>query len=346
MDRQSELEKLLEERVSDVEQLEGGHEEFMEVAEELEDNIDAYDREDTLKHGTAAENIDSIVEDGLIPGKENNSTAGEAGDQNWVRMTHPFPIALKYGVEAFPEREKVVSKANDWAEFLGKNIADWSPEVDIDSTEGMNAVINPEEEPGGPLYGELYTHLVNAVEKLELIDAGEVDTDPVVLEVPYSSAEYVHVPWGEEHPEELEDSRREIDVEGIEQAHYTGENVAEYGLLEKTEDEVEAVNQGKLAPDDPLQETKITSAELGGQAAVYVPHDRLEEFREKYSGEDFSVLSIEARSLQHELRMQDRYREEGTVSYRTPWDIEGKMIHLKWDEAKYDPNPGTIDISG
>lgn len=346
MDFESDLEALLEERISAVHELEDDHGEFMQVARELRDNLEAYDRQNTLKHGTAVENLKSISEEGLRPGDENDSVAGERSDQKWVRMTHLFPAAVKYGEEAFPERQKVVSKANDWAEFLGKNIADWSPQIDLNNEQARNVVMDPAEEPEGHLYGGLYTHLVNAVEKLEFVEANEVDTDPVVIEMPYGSAGHVHVPWGKQHPDELEEHRKEIEIDGVGQPHYMGEKVLEYGLLGKTEDELEAINEGKLGPSDPLQETKITFAEMDEKAAVYVPQERLEELRERYSDRDFSVLSIEAKNLQHELRMNKKYEEHGTVNYRTPWDIDGHVIDFDWDEGEYDRSPQAIDISG
>ena len=348
MDWDSDIHELLEDRVSEARNSVSAEQivdDFIDVAEELEENMMLYDRRGTLKHGTAADNIESIIEEGLVSGQENDSVAGERGDQNWVRMTHPFPIAFKYGREAFPERRKVIRKANNWAQFLGRNTADWSQNIDIEDSGDREAVLNPDDDLEGPLYRELYTHLVNSIEKLELIDSGEIDTDPVVVEIPYSSADHVHVPWDENHPEELEDYREDISIEGVEQAHYPGHVVSEQGLLEMTEDELDAIDPEKgLVPDSPLQETKITSAEVEDDAVIYVPHERLQEFRDEYSG-DVNVLSLDAKALQHELRMQEGYTEEGTVSYTTPWDVDSYVIKLDWEKQEYDNNPTKIDIS-
>jgi hypothetical protein len=355
------MEKLVSDRLEEVEDEDS---EVAEVAEELIEHGERYDRRDTLKHGTAAENLDSIVEDlQLKSGAENDSVAGEAGNQNWVRMTHIFPLAKRYGEDAYPSKDKLLNKADNWVNFLHKNYADWRDDLVLQEREDREYIRNtvPEVPEGSHLEGT-YERVLNVIEKLERMEEG-IDDDPIVFEVPVGSAEDVESSAIDNYDQLDASETRYVEIEGVKYEVVPGEAASTMGV-DKTEDEIEALEDQKThlsqltpkemkeldepsrRPDDPMQETRIQSASLDEEANIYVPHSRLEEFRDKFEDRNFTVLTLEAKSLQHELRMSERYKQEGTVSYKLPWDIHSTIVDFQWRLEDYNEDPEYISISG
>lgn len=65
----------------------------------------------TVKHGTSLDNYDEIIEEGLIPGDNNDSVTGESSESDGVSLSPRFTVALRYAQISDPTPDQLIDKA-------------------------------------------------------------------------------------------------------------------------------------------------------------------------------------------------------------------------------------------
>lgn len=305
---------------------------FVDEALENQEVFGREIKEPTLKHGTDTINYESVLSEGLVPGVENSSGTGESGDGEDVAFSMSFPVALRYA-----ELTEACRQGS------GEGHSFRVPSGSYGSVEDPMVVEVPVSE-----VGEVSIDGRNSLSAESIVG---VDPDP---RIGAGIASY------------LEDGQQDFDWSGtyegkdhllaqaVEGDKKAGEVVK--GLWGGTYGETEALERENvfehLSHDevngDFLSEVNTPYASVNEEATVYVPGEKIDEYRERASKQGFegNVQSLEARALVHEERMKEVYEQEGKVSFVHPADT-GKAVNIfDTDEnEKYDDSVEVIDIS-
>lgn len=257
----------------------------IEYLDELEENWHLYDRDD-LWHGTKEINGREIAREGLAPGDENDAFTGEYSDCPWISFSN-FPYALNYSRRGTPSSEDVQTNVDFLyeSEEYGTGLDGEPP--DISTKKGRNKFLDEFEED------HYWSHLRSAILNFENIERAQ-KSDPLVVGIPYSKIE------GETRKDR-------------------SEKVWMTGNKERAQmNEIELHQEG-LGFLDIRTDIRIEDG-----MNFYVPHENLEEYREKYDSYDVNVLSIEAMEFKWDHENRDAYVKEGILDILPVWDIDSE----------------------
>lgn len=223
----------------------------LEYLRELDQNWDAYDQPE-LFHGTRSTNLDEILDEGLIPGENNNSGTGERSDHHRVCFGR-LPIALNYAIHGTPEPEDIQKYAERaYNDILGRD----KDTPDISRPEGRERFSEDTEEIS---FWNLYSPLPNAVENYEEILESK-KSDPVVLGAETELIEGL--------------DRRFSDLENMSDSEI--HNRTSPGLPEAFGDEIEPENLTIFVPHSKLEdyrEDRSDQATVLSIEAMQMKHD-------------------------------------------------------------------------
>ncbi len=200
----------------------------LEYLRELDQNWDAYN-EPELFHGTRSTNLDEILDQGLVPGENNNSGTGERSDHHRVCFGR-LPIALNYAINGTPEPEDV----QKYAERAYDNLLEGDKDApDISRPEGRERFLEETEEIS---FRNLYSPLPNAVENYEEIIESK-KSDPILVGAETEMIEAL--------------DRRFTDLENMKDSEIHNRNSP--GLPEAFGDEIEPENLTIFVPHSQLE---------------------------------------------------------------------------------------------
>lgn len=302
---------------------------FVDEALENQEVFGSEDDEPTLKHGTDTVNYESILSEGLVPGSENSSVTGESGEGDDIAFSMSFPVALRYAelTEACQQGsgDHFTVPSGGYGSIEDPMVVEIPVsdigEVSIDSRNGTSFESILGVDPN-PRVGSVITSYLEGDEDFDWSGFYE-GKDHLIAQA---------VLDGDEEAGEV--------VKGLLGGTYgnTGTLLNEDVFGNLSYDEVNG---------DFLQEVNTPYASVNGGATVYVPGEKIDEYRDMASEEGFEgdVHSLEARALVHEERMKDVYQEDGKVKFLHPGDTGNAVNMFETDTAEYDNSPDVVDVS-
>ncbi len=306
---------------------------FHEISDEVSSNWGLYTREleePTLKHGTDTTNFEDIVEEGLVPGKENDAETGELSNHEDVCFSTSYSIALRYAE---------VTEANNYLrnpELENVNVGTLeSPMVveiplrSFDSIKIDSKNVNAIRETLGADLNRYHASVVSEAceqgpnDEYPLSEFFDYDEDGIIADV-----------------EDGDESAQEAGYSLLNDEKINPEILMKYGFFEH-------LDHNEL--DASFLNEVCTSYVPEEEMSIYIPKSELKEYRQRAKEDnlDIKIGSLEGRALVHEARMEEKYEESGCISYTRPEDGKYGINVIKSDEehVSHNSSPDVIHMS-